>query len=50
MSNELTIAQDMGMSLAEAMGISSGASTSSVYMPRMAILHNAAHEDQSGGR
>ena len=40
MSNELTIAQDMGMSLAEAMGISSGASTSSVYMPRMAILHN----------
>lgn len=41
MSTELTIANDLGMSLAEAIGVStSGGETRSASLPRVALMHN----------
>ena len=41
MSTELSIANDLGMSLAEAIGVtSSGGETKSVSMPRVNLIHN----------
>lgn len=41
MSTELSIQNDLGMSLAEAIGVSSGGQTKSAALPRINLIHNA---------
>jgi ABC-type histidine transport system ATPase subunit len=41
MSTELSIQNDLGMSLAEAIGVSSSGQTKSAALPRINLIHNA---------